>query len=407
MILKKYFFIILFPVFFYNPSYSQTSESGNQTGMLILGSAHEETTKKRVQVGYDLFMSEIEFDYIIVAGGCGAHGSDICEAEIMEKILREKGVPGQLIFKEDKSRSTAQNYCYSKRLKKADGTPIIMEGDQLYIVSNHWHAISVAGCFNQQDAVRAQYHIEGSIEPKETDKTDYVNIFRNCTGNEFFCSSLLWPLIDASYFRPLRTGGENVLFVEDIEIHGNSGFDNAQASKISDSQLELPSGWEKGIDAAFFDHERKKLYYFKGDQYLEFSPDLKADKNHPQKIGNMISNLPENWEGGHFDASFMYPEEAKLFLFKGTEYVKVSTDTWRVERGYPRLIKDLVKQWPFQWAEGSIDAANFDSQNNKVFLFRGSEVLRASWRGQNLVPDPEYPRKTPLKWPEEIFTEKP
>src|SRR5690606_34773819 len=245
-----------------------------------------------------------------------------------------------------------QNYCYSKRLKRADGTHIIKEGDLLYVVSNHWHAISVAGCFNQQDAVRAQYHIEGSIEPKETDKTDYVNIFRNCTGNEFFCSALLWPLIDASYFRTQKTGGENLYFAENIALHGNPGFENAQVSKISDLEPGLPPGWEKGIDAAFFDQKRKKLYFFKGNQVLRFSPgQKKADRNYPQKIGNWITNLPENWEGGHFDASFMDPEERKLFLFKGAEYVKVSTVTWKVERGYPRLIKDLVKPWPFQWAK--------------------------------------------------------
>jgi uncharacterized SAM-binding protein YcdF (DUF218 family) len=158
-----------------------------RTGMLVLGSHNMETLKARVDIAYELYRSGREFDYIIVSGGCGAHGSTLCEASEMAALLREKGVPADKIFKEENSKSTVQNYCYSRALKTGDGKSVIRVNDTLFVVSNHWHAIPVAARFTKYDGVKAFYHIEGDIVPDSTDRVDYTNIFDNGLSSEQFC----------------------------------------------------------------------------------------------------------------------------------------------------------------------------------------------------------------------------
>lgn len=158
-----------------------------RTGMLVLGSANLNTLKVRVAIAYELYQSGKTFDYIIVSGGCGAHGSTICEASEMAALLQEKGVPADKIFKEENSKSTVQNYCFSRALKASDGQHIIRPNDTLYVVSNHWHAIPVAARFTAYDGVKAFYYIEGNIVPDSADRVDYTNIFDNGLSSDQFC----------------------------------------------------------------------------------------------------------------------------------------------------------------------------------------------------------------------------
>lgn len=164
-----------------NGNTGPAGNSDHKTIMLILGSANKKTLEERVKLGYKLYASPVSFDYIIVSGGCGAHGSAICEASEMAAFLEEKGVPADKIYKEERSKSTVQNYCYSRQLKKEDGTRLINPNDTLYVVSSHWHAIPVAARFSIYDNVQAYYYIKGDLLPKETDKVDYTNIFNTET----------------------------------------------------------------------------------------------------------------------------------------------------------------------------------------------------------------------------------
>lgn len=160
-----------------------TAQNSTRTGILILGSSHIPTLKERVNSGYKLFKSLKNVDYIIVSGGCDAHKSGFCEASKMKEFLESKGISGDLIYKEEQSQSTFQNYCYSRHLKNNKGDNLIQEGDSLYVVSNHWHAIPVAARFRKYDNVNAQYYILGRIIPKDTDSVNYANIYSNISSN--------------------------------------------------------------------------------------------------------------------------------------------------------------------------------------------------------------------------------
>ena len=148
-------------------------------GMLVLGSANKATLMERVEIAAELYQGQPDFDYIIVSGGCGAHNSSICEATEMFNLLVEAGVPADKIFKEEKSKTTVQNYVYSRKLRNRQGKQIIQPGDQLVVVSNHWHAMSVAARLSEHDGVEAEYFIKGNIKPKKDDKADYSNIYDN------------------------------------------------------------------------------------------------------------------------------------------------------------------------------------------------------------------------------------
>lgn len=70
---------------------------------------------------------------VVVSGGRGEH-EDITEAEAMKRYLVSKGVPEQLIIKEERSTSTAENFAYSKLL--LDGKFGGEEYTVAYITSN-------------------------------------------------------------------------------------------------------------------------------------------------------------------------------------------------------------------------------------------------------------------------------
>ena len=68
---------------------------------------------------------------VIVSGGQGP-GEDVSEAEAMAEYLKEKGIPGEQIFKEDRSASTRENLRFSRKYADA-------EREKVGIVTNDFH----------------------------------------------------------------------------------------------------------------------------------------------------------------------------------------------------------------------------------------------------------------------------
>src|SRR5690606_4289690 len=101
--------------------------------------------------------------------------------------------------KEENAKTTVQNYVFSRVLKDEYGSNIIQKGDTVLVVSNHWHAVSVAARLRKHDAVHAKFFIEGDISPKENDKFDYVSIFNGELDNDKFISNALWLTPQASW----------------------------------------------------------------------------------------------------------------------------------------------------------------------------------------------------------------
>ncbi len=393
------------------PAFGKHVAVGKKTGMLILGSADMKTLVERVEIGYRLYASSVPFDYIVVSGGCAAHASAICEASEMASLLIAKGVPAEIIFKEEKSKTTVQNYAYSRGLRKADGAKVISPGDTLYVVSNHWHAIPVAARFTENDSVTARYHIEGGILPKSTDKVNYTNIFDPEVHSDDFSAKALWPLVEAGFTVENKKKREQssyrlineLVYVENTAKLGGGSVENVE--NIAKALPAVPAAWAGELDAAFYNHSDSKVYIFKGTEYARFSPNAKKlDAGYPKPLTDLVHNLPSHWHSGYLDAAFYEPSRKEVFLFKGGEYLQVP-DGRNKGAGGSQKITALVPNWPFGWGSGDLDAADYNSRDNKVYLFRGKEYVVISL-DESMQVEPGYPKKIEVAWPETILGKK-
>ena len=357
--------------------------------MLVLGSADLTTLQERVIVAYNLYASSANsFDYIIVSGGCGAHGSKICEATEMFSSLIKLGVPVEKIKKEEKSNSTIQNYVYSRALKNEQGERIIQPNDSLYVVSNHWHAISVAARFNTHDRVHAVYHIAGKITPSNKDMVDYVGILHKNTDNEDFIKKSLWPSVDASFSIPSSI--KNNTIYKTIYFRGNNAFitthnEDTVIQPISTLYPFLPINWHENIDGAFYHSIEKKVYLFKDDEYIAFNP-RESVKQYltPQKIKDFAKNMPDSWQGTSIDGAYFNPKTQNIHLFKGDETIQVNTKKKKLFASTPQKISNTITPWPFTWGSGDIDACSYNFEKHTISFFRGRDWIEVSLDGQIL-----------------------
>lgn len=377
-------------------SFAQEKVNKEKKIMLVLGSANLTTLQERVEVAYKLYTSPAKsFDYIIVSGGCGAHGSKICEASEMASLLVKMGIPAEKIKKEEKSNSTVQNYVYSRALKNENGQRVIQAKDSLYVVSNHWHAISVAARFNTYDDVHAVYHIAGKIIPSSKDMVDYVGILHKNTDNEDFIEKSLRPSIDASFTLP-NDLSKNGLNFNTVNFRGKMVYltaVNGESNSLLMSEIYpfLPPEWHEGIDAAFYNPKEKKAYLFKGNQFLSFHPHRTAQYNiKPQGIQHFAKNMPASWQGIALEAAYYNPKDQTIHLFKKDETVQINAKSKTFIATSPLKIINKITNWPFTWGSGDIDASSYNYDKRTITFFRGRDWLEVSLDGK--VQD-EFPQK--------------
>jgi hypothetical protein len=373
--------------------------SSQKTIMLILGSDNPQILQHRVNVALRLYHSDVTFDRIIVSGGCGAHSSSICEASRMDSLLALHGVPEQKIFKEEKSKTTRQNYCYSKQLRRK-GNLLIHSNDLLYVVSTHWHAIPVAACFRATGAADAIFHIEGSIKPRGP--ADYDRIFKDCRQKNY-CKAILWPQVGAAYFNP--STNKIYYFVDNIYYRKTpgQGIDAGYPKRIN-QYPGWPEKWGKHVDAAFYNPNNHQVYLFHGTKIISFKPDGTLSKSFPKKITTYFHHWPDNWGAGYIDAAYYNGATNKLFLFKQSSYARFSHQS--LDTNFPADIKSSYPlNWPFQWGSGDIDAAYYNAKTDSASLYRGTDYLQ--YAAFHHTIDQKYPKHTPLPWPKSIWGTKP
>ncbi len=151
-----------------DPNSGAATQSGNHSRiMLVLGSSNPATRAERIALACNLIKKDdAHFDKVILSGGCGAHGTDKsnCEATDMKRLLEAacgQEISGIRIYKEENSGTTAQNYCFSSALTM-DGKKLIEKEDTLYVISSHYHALSVAACFKNGEVDAHYYYTCGN-----------------------------------------------------------------------------------------------------------------------------------------------------------------------------------------------------------------------------------------------------
>lgn len=158
--------------------------------------------------------------------------------------------------------------------------------------------------------------------------------------------------------------------------------------------------WFDGIDASFNtkfvlpfspDYNKwsnpNKLYMFKGSEYIRYDIITdKADDGYPKPISL-------NWRGlwsSNIDAA-VYSKNEKVYFFKGNQYIRYDLKKDRADEEYPKLI---ATHWPGLWAGGIDGAVNWE--NGKIYFFKGEEYIR--WDVNNDRIDPGYPKKISDTW---------
>jgi hypothetical protein len=126
----------------------------------------------------------------------------------------------------------------------------------------------------------------------------------------------------------------------------------------------LPTAFESGIDAAFWRQSDGKIYLFKGSQYVRLTGTT-TDAGFPRAIADDWHGLPDEFERD-LDAAFMHQPDGGIYLFKGDQVVRLSDDT--VDAGFPKKIADVFEGIPDEYASG-IMASLWRGDNERLYLF--------------------------------------
>ena len=149
------------------------------------------------------------------------------------------------------------------------------------------------------------------------------------------------------------------------------------------------------VDAAVWRGDNDKAYLFSNTRYIRFT-DIGAgrDEGYPKKISGNWPGLPNNFKNG-IDAALWREDNGKLYLFKGSEYVRFSNVSDGVDAGYPKPVAGNWKGMPAAFNEG-IDAALWRESNGKIYFFKGGQYLRISSVDAGM--DAGYPKPIAGNW---------
>lgn len=355
-----------------------------KTVMLVLGSANSKTLESRTAVAVKLYHSR-PIDKIIVSGGCGAHGSAICEASVMYQGLISQGVEAHKIYKEENAKTTVQNYVFSRILKDEKGDKIIQPGDTVFVVSDHWHAISVAARLSKYDQVDARFFIEGAIAPKENDKLDYVSIFNGEPSNDNFIRKALWLTPDVVWWKDDLT-----YYLMQGQVYA-VGKDNKVTNQLqAETLFNLDFMKDSPQDFVFVDVEKHWLVR-QGDYFHKID---KKDHTNAGKIywDHIFINFPIKWRTQGFNTGVLVGD--KLYLFANDAVLSAKKRKGKFYYEKEGVASDFVKDWPFSWGASNVSSAVFNTLENHLYLHRNRELLKLNKELQIL----EKPSQVNINW---------
>lgn len=157
----------------------------------------------------------------------------------------------------------------------------------------------------------------------------------------------------------------------------------------------MPTSFYDGIDAAMIREDNAKLYFFKGSQYVRFSSvSAGVDAGYPKAIAGNWPGLPAAFNQG-IDAALWRESNGKLYFFKGSQYVRYSSVSAGVDPGYPKAIAGNWSGLPESFTQG-IDAALMRKDNGKIYFFKDDQYVRFSSVSAGV--DQGYPKPIAGNW---------
>ena len=359
-----------------------------KTIMLVLGSADQKVLEERIAIAARLYRTQ-PIQKIIVSGGCGAHGSAICEATAMQQGLVARGVDRHKIYKEENAKTTVQNYVFSRILRDEKDDLIMQPGDTVFVVSNHWHAIAVAARLREHDGMEARFYIEGSILPKDTDKLDYVGIFNGQVDNEKFVLKGNWLTPEAVWSHNDRTYylRNNLVYGTDL---ANTSFSTQRAEEV----LPFLGQLDQTHSRAFID----------GGEFwwVRNGNTLWKVKKHDKNIvehgtwSDWVKGMPAAWREGAFATGVIW--DRTLLLFADDRMLIAKAGKHGFVFVEEMNAAEYFGKWPFAWGKCNVACATVDKATGELFLYRNMEMARVG-KDRQLIGKP-MPFK--VKWIEDL-----
>lgn len=337
-----------------------------KTVMLVLGSADPDVLNERIAIAARLYRTQ-PVQKIIVSGGCGAHGSGICEATSMQQGLIDQGVEPARIYKEENAKTTVQNYVFSRVLRDEHDQRIIQPGDTVFVVSNHWHAISVAARLQKYDGVTARFYIEGSLAPKDTDKLDYVGIFNAQPDNTKFVLRGSWMTPDARW-----TVGDSTYYLSHGLVYGTDARNNSFSLQKGVAVLPFLSTLDTNHSQAFID-AGKFWWVRNGSNLIKISKDTKKILE-SRVWGDWINGLPARWKEGAFATGVLWNDKLILFANDKILLAKATKKGFVFEK--EMTAGEYFDGWPFSWGKSNVASATVDPATGQLVLHRNMETVR-------------------------------
>jgi len=148
---------------------------------------------------------------------------------------------------------------------------------------------------------------------------------------------------------------------------------------IKDNWPGLPSSFNDGIDAALWNNNSSKIYFFKDSEYLRIDPNngWNVDPGYPKPISGNWPGLPAHF-ASKIDTAVWNDKNNKVYMFKDTEYVRIDPNNgWNVDPGYPKPINGNWPDFPQAFIEG-VDAAVYNVLDKKMYIFKAEDILYTS-----------------------------
>ncbi|WP_299609289.1 hemopexin repeat-containing protein [uncultured Tateyamaria sp.] len=184
----------------------------------------------------------------------------------------------------------------------------------------------------------------------------------------------------------------------DIKVNANSSSPRPQYFRISSlangvdpgypkdikDHWDLPAQFESGVDAACWREKNQKIYLFKGSEYVRVDPEtFAADPGYPKQIAVGWKNIDPDFAEG-VDAVLGHKGNNSIYMFKGSQYIKFTNGSSTMAPGYPKPIADHWGGGDLGKFANGIDCAFWRDSTSKIYMFRNSR-----FGGKYLQIDPD------------------
>ena len=132
--------------------------------------------------------------------------------------------------------------------------------------------------------------------------------------------------------------------------------------------------------------------WFSGTNCSKFNDDSSCNQQE-KCMWNDPENVEDNGKCEHmnFSAAFTYDYDKKTYFFRGSKVYKYDNKNMRVEKGFPKDIKDVFKGVP-----DNIDAVFTWKKDGSTYFFKGPLYYKFNDKTQKI--ESGYPKKTSDRW---------